>query len=316
MKCGALQKDASASICWDCGATLPPLKNAPAKEAPEHGATVEEILAGLNEMIGQNGLKKAVGELAVLLRARQERIAAGEKPEALYCNMMFAGNPGTGKTTVARKLAALFKAAGLLPTDRIVEVDYFELVGAYIGQSREKTNAAINAAIGGVLYIDDFPSLERTPFGQEALDTLLKRMEDDRGKFVVIAAGYPEEMKTFFQENTGLKSHFNQVLFFDDYTQEELCAIFVSMANARSAELTVLAEKKLKEVIAAMQKKMDYHNMYDTLVYGRKDFINGHTLQDLLTKTKNRKTVRLDRFPVADVLHLLTWIEPEDIPLE
>lgn len=213
---------------------------APAEEAevverktePEEELPLEELLNNLDGFIGLNNIKQSMRDFVSYLQFLNERKQLGFKSESsisLHC--VFQGNPGTGKTTIARLLGKIFKAMGLLSKGHVVEVDRSGLVGQYIGETAIKTDKIITDSLGGVLFIDEAYTLVKKSgggqdFGQEAIDTLLKKMEDKSGEFAVIVAGYPDEMKTFIESNPGMKSRFSQYFDFEDYTPGELLEIF------------------------------------------------------------------------------------------
>lgn len=185
----------------------------------------------MNELIGLTGIKHDVKELYDFTKIQKLRKEAGMKTVPVSMHLVFTGNPGTGKTTVARILARLYKQIGVLSKGQLVECDRSGLVAGYVGQTAVKTQKKIEEAMGGVLFIDEAYSLARnadsgTDFGQEAIDTLLKAMEDHREDFVVIVAGYTAPMETFIHSNPGLKSRFNKFIEFPDYTVDELMEIF------------------------------------------------------------------------------------------
>lgn len=202
---------------------------------PDTKKTLEELVEELNTYIGLKSVKTAVINFIDFLKFLKEREKLGLKSEEnISINGVFLGNPGTGKTTVARLLGNIFKAMGILEKGHVVEVDRASLVGQYVGETAQKTEKVITEAMGGVLFIDEAYTLVKKggsgqDFGQEAIDILLKRMEDNKGKFVVIAAGYPEEMETFLTSNPGMKSRFNHTFLFEDYTPDELTDIYKLM---------------------------------------------------------------------------------------
>jgi type VII secretion ATPase EccA len=183
----------------------------------------------LSSLIGLDKVKADVEQLTNFIKIQQMRTAKGLKASPISYHCVFTGNPGTGKTTVARIIANLYKELGVLTKGHLVETDRSGLVAEYVGQTAVKTNKVIDSAIDGVLFIDEAYSLvpgSSNDFGSEAIATLLKRMEDDRDRLVVILAGYGEEMKTFIDSNPGLQSRFNRYIHFDDYTKDELVEIF------------------------------------------------------------------------------------------
>ena len=218
--------------------TLSGKKQAEAKNpAPETAPVQEEKkepetdpMDELNGLIGLGSIKHDVKELYDFTRIQKLREEAGLATVPVSKHLVFTGNPGTGKTTVARILARLYKKIGVLSTGQLVECDRSGLVAGYVGQTAVKTRKKIEEAMGGVLFIDEAYALAKTgqenDFGQEAIDTILKAMEDHRDDFVVIAAGYTEPMERFIDSNPGLRSRFNKYIEFPDYTDEELLAIF------------------------------------------------------------------------------------------
>ena len=199
-------------------------------ERAEEPAPETDPMDDLNALIGLHSIKHDVKELYDFTRIQKLREEAGLATVPVSKHLVFTGNPGTGKTTVARILARLYKKIGVLSTGQLVECDRSGLVAGYVGQTAVKTRKKIEEAMGGVLFIDEAYALAKTgqenDFGQEAIDTILKAMEDHRDDFVVIAAGYTEPMERFIDSNPGLRSRFNKYIEFPDYTDEELLAIF------------------------------------------------------------------------------------------
>ena len=198
----------------------------------EDTRSLEELLEELDTFVGLQSIKTSLREFVDYLKFIEERKQKGLKVEEnISLNTLFLGNPGTGKTTVARLLGKIFKAMGILEKGHVVEVDRTAIVGQYIGETAQKTEKVINDAMQGVLFIDEAYTLVKKggsgqDFGQEAIDVLLKRMEDKKGEFIVVAAGYPEEMETFMASNPGLKSRFVRKFTFEDYSPEELYKIY------------------------------------------------------------------------------------------
>ena len=209
----------------------------------------------LNELVGLDKLKKDVEELINLMKLQKMREERGMKSVDISKHLVFSGNPGTGKTTVARILAKLYKQAGILSKGQLVEVDRSGLVAGYVGQTAIKTAEKIQEAMGGILFIDEAYALvkEGQDYGQEAIDTILKAMEDNREDFVVIVAGYPDLMETFINSNPGLRSRFNKYFFFEDYSAEELKKIFDIYLKKNdytlSDEARVIVEKHLEDMV-------------------------------------------------------------------
>lgn len=210
----------------------------------------------LNALIGLDNVKQDVREMIQLLEYQKKRKEQNKKTSPISMHMVFTGNPGTGKTTVARIIAKMYYQLGFLEKAEIVEVDRSDLVAEYIGQTAIKTKKKIEEALGGVLFIDEVYSLvkqgSRNDFGQEAIDTLLKAMEDYRDRLMVIVAGYTEEMSQFININPGLKSRFKKVLHFDDYNAEQLCNIFYKLTE--SGEYSV--DDDAKEILIRYFEKL------------------------------------------------------------
>ena len=233
----------------------------------------------LNELIGLTGIKHDVKEIYDFTKIQKMRKDAGMKTVPVSMHLVFTGNPGTGKTTVARILARLYQQIGVLSKGQLVECDRSGLVAGYVGQTAVKTQKKIEEAMGGVLFIDEAYSLARSgnggnDFGQEAIDTLLKAMEDHREDFVVIVAGYTEPMETFIQSNPGLKSRFNKFIEFPDYTVDELLQIFD--LNCRKYEYTPDPEARDQVKTLLMLKKAqtpenyanarEVRNLFETII--------------------------------------------------
>ncbi|MGI5223653.1 right-handed parallel beta-helix repeat-containing protein [Actinoallomurus sp. CA-142502] len=227
------------------GAAAPEASSA----APEPG--VDELLAELSAMVGLAGVKREIGKLVGLLRIAEQRRQAGlPHGPAIGRHMVFAGAPGTGKTTVARLYGKLLAALGVVPTGQFTEVSRTELVGQVLGETTQKTAAVFTKALGGVLFIDEAYTLSRrfgtgTDFGQEAIDTLVKLMEDHRDEIVVIVAGYSAEMRTFLTANPGLKSRISRTIEFENYSPAELTSITETLAGQYGFRFTEQAQASL-----------------------------------------------------------------------
>lgn len=208
--------------------------------------TLEQILAELNALTGLDAVKKDVEALAHMQEIQHLREKRGLKKIPMSNHLVFSGNPGTGKTTVARLLAKIYHKIGILSKNSVEEVDRARLVAGYVGQTAIKTQEVIEKAMGGVLFIDEAytlaPDANGKDYGQEAIDTLLKVMEDKRDNFVVIVAGYPEPMKKFIESNPGLRSRFNKYINFEDYTPSQLATIYQSMCKQAGYVLSVEAK--------------------------------------------------------------------------
>lgn len=221
-------------------------------------------MAELESLIGLDSVKKDVISLANFIKMKQMREAKGMKAPNISYHCVFTGNPGTGKTTVARILASIFKELGILKSGHLIETDRSGLVAEYVGQTAIKTNNIIDSALDGVLFIDEAYSLigGQNDFGKEAIATLLKRMEDDRDRLIVILAGYSHEMEEFINSNPGLRSRFSRYIFFPDYTSSELFEIFQLNVNKNEYLMTKEASYFLKEKmdLIVSNKHKDFGN--------------------------------------------------------
>ena len=232
-----------------------------AEEAPEPEVSLEELLAELDELCGLEKVKADVKGLINLVKVRKLREAEELPVPPLSLHMVFMGNPGTGKTTVARLLAKIYHAIGVLSKGQLVEVDRSGLVAGFVGQTAIKTNEVIQSALGGVLFIDEAYALANADspndFGKEAIETLLKGMEDNRADLVVIVAGYTELMDRFIHSNPGLESRFNKYFHFEDYTGPQLMEIFRSMCKKNGYTLTPEAETHAVEAFQRLYDERD-----------------------------------------------------------
>ena len=236
------------------GSTPKPVQGPDMPQKPEQPAvqpkpaepekTLEELLDELNALVGLENVKSEIYSLSNLIKVRKLREERGFKQPKISLHLVFTGNPGTGKTTVARLLAGIYNRLGAISTDKLVEVDRSGLVSGYVGQTATKTRQVCESALGGVLFIDEAYSLTanvgQNDFGMEAVDTVLKFMEDNREDFVVICAGYTGLMEEFLASNPGLKSRFNKFIEFKDYTADELTDIFE--LRCRSYKLKIESE--------------------------------------------------------------------------
>lgn len=233
-------------------------------------------MADLDELIGMETIKKDVRELINLVKMQKLRREKGMKSLPVSLHMVFTGNPGTGKTTVARIMADIYREIGVLSKGQLVEVDRAGLVAGYVGQTAIKTQEKIDEANGGILFIDEAYTLAKkgNDYGQEAIDTLINLMEKRRDNFIVIVAGYPDLMKEFINSNPGLKSRFNKYIHFPDYSSEELVQIFMSLCDKYEYRLTDEAAKVIREKIENHVKNKneqfsngrDIRNMFETII--------------------------------------------------
>jgi AAA+ superfamily predicted ATPase len=222
----------------------------------EHIDEINEILAKVDALIGLGNVKKEIHDMVNLLIVQKMREKKGLKSPAISRHLVFTGNPGTGKTTIARMMAQIYKCLGILECGHMIETDRAGLVAGYMGQTAEKVTEVAQSAMGGVLFIDEAYTLSNSKegdFGQEAIDTLLKIMEDHRDNLIVIVAGYTDRMAEFLDSNPGLRSRFNKYIHFEDYTGEELLEIFRKYCAEQDYRLEEGLEEKLLLKITTMK---------------------------------------------------------------
>ncbi|MCC5944891.1 MAG: AAA family ATPase [Bernardetiaceae bacterium] len=266
---------------------------------------LEEALNELNEMIGLKSVKERVYELVKLVRFYRQTNRLILNHFSLHS--IFKGNPGTGKTTVARLLSKIYRALGILERGHIVECDRQGLVAGFVGQTAIKTNDKIEESIGGMLFIDEAYSLSSSAethndFGREALEIILKQMEDRRGEFVVIAAGYPDNMDKFLASNPGLKSRFDKTFIFEDFTAEELYQIAVFFLDKANLEADKNAEKYLRDSLNELILRKD------------KFFGNARTVRKIIEEAIKQQHLRVAQIPIEKrTQKILKYIKREDL---
>lgn len=268
--------------------------------------TLEEVMQRIHNLIGMKKVKQQISTFVNVMSVHREREKRGLPVTPFTKHAVFYGPPGTGKTTIARYLGKVYKCLGLLESGHMVETDRAGLVAGYVGQTATKVDEIVNEALDGVLFIDEAYTLSprdggHSDFGQEAIDILLKRMEDYRDRLVVIVAGYPDEMNHFIESNPGLKSRFSRYFYFDHYSPEELLKIFDIFARNASFTLTGYARKELLRLITQFWRDRD------------KSFGNGRFIRNLFEMLVERQANRIATItPLTD--EVLCSISKQDIP--
>ena len=266
--------------------------------------SLDELLNELNSLVGLDKVKNDVAQLVNFLKVQQMREEKGMPVQPLSRHLVFYGNPGTGKTTVARLLSQIYKSLGILSNGHLVETDRAGLVAGYVGQTALKVREVVTEAVGGVLFIDEAYALSTggdSDFGREAIDTLLKMMEDNRDDLIIVVAGYTDKMSVFLQTNPGLRSRFNKYLEFEDYTPEQLVEIFELFCTNGGYKLHSSTHDDLIRLFSVLHETRD-----DT-------FGNGRLARNLYEMTINNQANRIVSLPHVDD-EILSSIEETDIP--
>ena len=265
---------------------------------------LEELLAELDALVGLDRVKADVRQLINFLKVQKLREEQGLKSLPASRHLVFYGNPGTGKTTVARLVSQIYRTLGVLRRGHLVETDRAGLVAGYVGQTAMKVRDVTTKALGGVLFIDEAYTLAtggENDFGREAVETLLKMMEDHRDDLVVIVAGYTGKMQDFLDSNPGLRSRFNKHIHFDDYGVEQLVKIFKTFCQKADFKLTEGAEKELASVFGVLTASRD------------ETFGNARAARNLFEATLSKQANRLVSLPKVD-REILSTVEAADIP--
>jgi SpoVK/Ycf46/Vps4 family AAA+-type ATPase len=265
--------------------------------------TLESAIKELNDMVGLDGVKQEVNSLVNFVKIQKEREKHGLKQNDISYHCVFTGSPGTGKTTVARVLANIFRSLDVIDTGQLVETDRAGMIAEYVGQTAVKVDKLVDESMGGVLFIDEAYSLSTgssEDFGKEAIATLLKRMEDNRDNLIVIVAGYSDKMKDFIDMNPGLKSRFNRYIHFEDFAPEDMMSIYKKMCQGSDYAISGEAEQYLISEFESAYNSRD------------ESFGNGRFVRNIFEKSIENLSNRIAK---SDKItkELLTTIEKEDI---
>ena len=302
-----MEKNPPRTAAAGSGAPTGEKESAAAAEEAAEKPDLDTLLAQLDELVGLAAVKKDVKSTMNLIKVRKLREENGLPVPPMSMHMVFMGNPGTGKTTVARLIGGLYNAIGALSKGQLVEVDRSGLVAGYVGQTAIKTQEVISSALGGILFIDEAYSLSsggENDFGRESIETLLKAMEDHRDDLVVIAAGYTEPMEKFLASNPGLESRFNKYITFPDYNGEELNAIFLGLCRKNGYELD--------EETAAFAKEY-----FESLYEGRdENFGNGRDVRNHFEAMVVRQANRVAAMEDPTKEELALFVKADFLPEE